>query len=390
MRTSLPPAIYILGFTLFAMTTSEYMVAGLITSMSSDLGVSIAEVGYLITIYSLGMVFGGPLLATFLVKLSNKTALLTITALFIIAQCVATFSTTYAVLACARFITGLSSAAFFGFALLTAAKMVPPQRFGVAASVVLGGMMIATVAGVPLSAILDRYYGWRVCFALIILLSTLAGIAIIRLVPTFKAQTAGSIATEFHSILNRQIWYAFATSFFIIAATFAAFSYFVPYFETSVGFNPNAIPGILFAYGAFTVLGNLIVGRLADNAPINVALIGSIILLFALVGLYTGYENKILALIAAMTFGLTGITLTPAMSARVFNAAPNTSLINTLHTSVICLGVVVGSWGGGYAIEQGFGYRAPTLLGIFLAMVAILTLLPIGIKNHNDRHDLGA
>lgn len=66
-----------------------------------------------------------------------------------------------------------------------------------------------------------------------------------------------------------------------------------------------------------------------------------------------------------MILGLTGITLTPAMSSRVFKAAPNTSLINTMHTSVICLGVVIGSWAGGYAIDQGYGYRAPTLIGIF-------------------------
>jgi predicted MFS family arabinose efflux permease len=147
------------------MTTSEYMVAGLITSMSSDLGVSIPKVGYLITIYSLGMVFGGPLLATFLVKLSNKAALLTITGIFLSPE-VATVSATYDLLAVARFATDYLRQ-LFGFALLTAAKMVPPERFGVAASIVLGGMMIATVAGLPLSAILDQYYGWRVSFALI-------------------------------------------------------------------------------------------------------------------------------------------------------------------------------------------------------------------------------
>ncbi|WP_323111911.1 MFS transporter [Klebsiella variicola] len=384
MNKPLPAAIYVLGFTLFAMTTSEYMVAGLITSMSSDLGVSIPKVGYLITIYSLGMVFGGPLLATFLVKLSNKAALLTITGIFLVAQVVATVSATYDLLAVARFATGLSSAAFFGFALLTAAKMVPPERFGVAASIVLGGMMIATVAGLPLSAILDQYYGWRVSFALIIVLTSLAGIGIILIVPKFKAEVKGSIKAEFGSIINRSIWGAFITSFFIIAATFATFSYFVPYFENTVGFDTLYIPAILFAYGVFTVIGNFLVGRLADKSPIKVVFTGSVVLVLALFGLYTFYENKILVLISVMILGLTGITLTPAMSSRVFKAAPNTSLINTMHTSVICLGVVIGSWAGGYAIDQGYGYRAPTLIGIFFAGLAIVTLLPVLRNNRYD------
>jgi predicted MFS family arabinose efflux permease len=72
------------------------------------------------------------------------------------------------------------------------------------------------------------------------------------------------------------------------------------------------------------------------------------------------------------------------MSSRVFKAAPNTSLINTMHTSVICLGVVIGSWAGGYAIDQGYGYRAPTLIGIFLAGLAIVTLLPVLRNNRYD------
>jgi len=383
MNKTFPPAIYVLGFTLFAMTTSEYMVAGLITSMSTDLGVSIPKVGYLITLYSLGMVLGGPLLATFLVKLNNKAALLTITGIFLVAQAVATVSATYDLLAVARFATGLSSAAFFGFALMTAAKMVPPERFGVAASIVLGGMMIATVAGLPISAILDQYYGWRVSFALIIALTALAGMGIILIVPKFEAEARGSIKTELGSILNGSIWSAFITSFFVIAATFATFSYFVPYFENTVGFDSSSIPAILFAYGCFTIIGNILVGRLADNSPVKVVFIGSIVLVLALCGLYAFYDNKILVLISVMVLGLTGITLTPAMSSRVFKAAPNTSLINTLHTSVICLGVVVGSWGGGYAIDQGFGYRSPALMGIFLACLAIVTLLPV-LRNHQE------
>ncbi len=385
MKATLPLAVYVLGFTLFAMTTSEFMVAGLITSMADDLNVSISTVGYLITLYSLGMVFGGPLLAAFLVRFTNKVALLTITAIFLLAQIVATVSPSYELLAIARFITGLSSAAFFGFALLTAAKMVPPERFAVAASIVLGGMMIATVAGLPISAVLDQHFGWRASFALIIILTSIAGAGIIWFVPSIASESTGSIKTEFHSILNAKIWAAYSTSFFIIAATFATFSYFVPYFEKSVGFDTAYIPAILFAYGFCTVVGNVLVGRSADNAPIKVMFIGSLLLIAALVGLYSLYNQKLLVLLSVMALGLTGITLTPAMSSRVFKAAENTSLINTMHTSVICLGVVIGSWGGGLAIEQGYGYRAPALIGIGLASVALLTLVPLLRKNRFDQ-----
>lgn len=372
----MPLPIYILGFTLFAMTTSEFMVAGLISSMAQDLQVSIPDIGYLITIYSLGMVVGGPLLAAVLIKVGNKTALLVISLLFLAAQSVATFSHSWELLAVARFFTGLSSAAFFGFALLAASKMVDPARFGVAASIVLGGMMIAMVFGLPLSALLDRYLGWRAAFSLVIVLTALAALGIMLFVPEVKAEKQGSIRDELSSVFHPGLWLAYSTSFFIIAATFAVFSYFVPYFSGAAGFSTKSIPAILFAYGLCSVIGNIIVGRVADKIPLRVVFYGGLLLIAALIGLYTLVESKTAVLLSVMMMGLTGITLTPAMSARVFRVTENTSLINTLHTSVICLGVVVGSWGGGYAIDAGLGFRSPILLGLVLAAIAMLTMLP--------------
>lgn len=377
MKTpAMPFPIYIMGFTLFAMTTSEYMIAGLMTSMSVDLGVSIPAIGYLITVYSLGMVVGGPLLAACLVRLTNKAALLVITALFIAATAVATLAQSYSLLAAGRFFAGLVSAAFFGFALLATARLVPPSRFGLAASIVLGGMMIATVAGLPISTLLDRFYGWRMPFIFILILTALAGLAIAGFVPQGQSGTANSLRAEVASLCHKAIWAAYSTSFFVIAGTFAAFSYFVPYFEKVAGFDPVLVPAILFAYGACTVIGNVVVGRLADNAPIKVTAAGIMLLIAALLTLYGLHQHKALVLCAVMLLGLTGLTLTPAMSARVFNAAPNTSLINTVHTSVICLGVVLGSWFGGLAIDHGYGYRAPLLIGLGFAVCALLSVLP--------------
>lgn len=49
--------------------------------------------------------------------------------------------------------------------------------------------------------------------------------------------------------------------------------------------------------------------------------------------------------------------------------------MNTVHSSFITLGVIVGSSGGGLAINS-YGLRAPLWLGAGLAVLGILTLLP--------------
>ncbi|MBK0004525.1 MFS transporter, partial [Erwinia sp. S38] len=44
----------------------------------------------------------------------------------------------------------------------------------------------------------------------------------------------------------------------------------------------------------------------------------------------------------------------------------------------------VGSWGGGYAIDAGLGFRSPILLGLILAAIAMLTMLP-GVRLRRRR-----
>ena len=56
----MPFVIYVLGLLIFAQTTSEFMVAGIMPVLSEEFGVSISSIGYLISAYSAGMVIGYP------------------------------------------------------------------------------------------------------------------------------------------------------------------------------------------------------------------------------------------------------------------------------------------------------------------------------------------
>jgi predicted MFS family arabinose efflux permease len=73
--------------------------------------------------------------------------------------------------------------------------------------------------------------------------------------------------------------------------------------------------------------------------------------------------------------GLVGVTMNPAMVTRVQRAGDTGPLVNTVHSSFITLGVIVGSWAGGLAIGA-FGLRGPLWLGAALAVVGLATLLP--------------
>ena len=64
------------------------------------------------------------------------------------------------------------------------------------------------------------------------------------------------------------------------------------------------------------------------------------------------------------------------MVARVMAAATPGPLVNTLHTSVITAGLAVGAWAGGAAIDAGQGLRAPLWVGLGMALLGVLSLVP--------------
>lgn len=141
-------------------------------------------------------------------------------------------------------------------------------------------------------------------------------------------------------------------------------------------FSASTIPWLLVIYGVANVLGNIIVGRLADRHTIMVLAGGLSILSLALLIFALFAQNAIASIGAFIAIGLTGVALNPAMVARVMRAASPGPLVNTMHSSVITAGLALGSWAGGYAINSGFGLRSPLWVGVFLALCGLLTLIP--------------
>lgn len=65
---NMPLVVYILGLAIFPLSTAELIVAGMITTLSEAFGVTVGEVGHLISYYALGVVLGGPVLTCTLLK----------------------------------------------------------------------------------------------------------------------------------------------------------------------------------------------------------------------------------------------------------------------------------------------------------------------------------
>jgi DHA1 family inner membrane transport protein len=370
-----PRAVYVLALGIFAMVTSEFVVAGLMPQMADGLGVSIPQVGYLITAFAFAMSVGGPLLMVLVVRMRPKPALLLLFGVFLAGNVLAATAAGYGVMVLARLVTGTAAQAFFGAAVSVCAVMAAPEVRGRAVAVVLNGLMLGTLLGLPLATLVGEAFGWRAAFWAIAALTVVAALCTVRGVPDLPRLESGPVRQELRVFRNPRLWLVLSTSTLVIGATFSAFSFLNPILTGISGFASGAVPLLLVAYGAATLVGNTVVGRLADRYALAVLCCGLVLNLLLLAGFALFAQLSAAAVVCVVGIGLVGVTMNPAMVVRVQRAANVGPLVNTIHASFITGGIIISSSLGGLAID-GFGLRAPLWLGAGLALVGLLTLVP--------------
>lgn len=376
-RPRLPLTIYLLGATIFSLVTAEFMIAGMMPALAEAFSVSLGEVGNLIAYYALGMALGGPPVTVLLLSrgIGSKQALVGLLAVYVIGGALAAAAPSYAVLAVARVIMGVSSAACIGLCMTLCAAIVTREERGRAASVVLAGLMFSPVAGVPLTAWIEQHHGWRASSWAVVALALVCTLLVTLRVPASHAGGEPKLGQQWTTLRNPKLWSAYLTSGLIIGATFAAFSYCTPILIDEVGLKPSQVAPILALYGVANLIGNMVVGRFADSHTFTALGLGLTLLVLALCGFALAGDLTWLSLGCFIAIGLTGVALNPAMVARVMKAAEPGALVNTLHTSVITAGLALGSWAGGAAIEAGWGLRAPLWVGAGLAVLGLLSVI---------------
>jgi MFS transporter, DHA1 family, inner membrane transport protein len=373
----MPRAVYVLAVGIFAMVTSEFAVGGLMPEMAGGLGVTISQIGYLITVFAVAMAAGGPLMTVALVRIRPKPALMLLFAIFLAGNVLAAVAPGYSIMMVARVITGVASQAFFGVAISMAVQLSRPEIRGRAIAVVLNGLMLGTLLGLPLATVIGGQLGWRAAFWSVGALTVLAALTTMAGVPGLERADGGNgdLRQETAVFRNGRLWLTLSTSTFIIGATFAAFSYLTPILTRVTGFSPGTVPLLLVAYGAATVIGNYVVGRLADRHTLAVLLAGLVLNTVFLAAFALFAHLGVPAVLTMLGVGLVGVTMNPAMAVRVQRAGNPGPLVNTVHASFITLGVIIGSSLGGLVIE-GSGLRATLWLGSGLAVLGVLSLLP--------------
>src|SRR4051794_36325488 len=165
------------------------MIVGLLPEMSADLRVSVPQVGYLISAFAIGMAVGAPVMAVLTLRLPRRTTALAALAAFIVGNAVAAVSGDYSLLLVARIVTAVATATFWVVASVITVSAAGPQDRARALSMLIAGLTVANVAGVPLGTLIGQQWGWRAAFWAI---AAVAAVALVGGVRTVREGGAGA------------------------------------------------------------------------------------------------------------------------------------------------------------------------------------------------------
>ncbi|WP_405979450.1 Cmx/CmrA family chloramphenicol efflux MFS transporter [Streptomyces sp. NBC_00158] len=379
----MPVAVYVLGLSVFALGTSEFMLSGLLPPIAEDMDVTIPQAGLLISAFAIGMVVGAPLLAVATLRLPRRTTLISLISLFGLGQVAGALAPSYAFLFASRVVSALACAGFWAVGAAVAIAMVDKDQRARAMSVMIGGLSIANVLGVPAGAFLGEHFGWRSAFWSVGAASAVALAGILALIPKIPLPAEKPrLGRELRIYRDRQVWLSIGVTALAAGGVFCAFSYLSPLLTDVAGLDAKWVPWILGLFGVGALIGTTVGGRIADAHLFGVMLWG-ITASTVFLGALTVLASSAAAAIAlSFLLGVSAFFTAPALNARLFNvagAAP--TLAGATTTAAFNLGNTGGPWFGGTVIDAGFGFSAPAWAGAAMTVTALaLTALALRLE----------
>ncbi|MEV6165645.1 Cmx/CmrA family chloramphenicol efflux MFS transporter [Streptomyces sp. NPDC052052] len=369
----MPFAVYALGLAVFAQGTSEFMLSGLVSDIAADLHVSIPSAALLTSGFAVGMVVGAPLMALFSRNWPRRRALLFFLCVFSAVHVVGALTSSYGVLLATRVVGALANAGFWAVALVTAVALVAPEARARATSVVVGGVTLACVAGVPAGAALGGHWGWRAAFWAVALVSVPAVLVIARTIPGTRSPSAPAPARdELRALTRPQLLLTLLTSALVQGATFCAFSYVEPLATRITGLGAAWVPVLLALFGLGSFVGVTVTGRFVDTRPVTLTAAGLVLLAAGWTGFALTAANPLATVVLVFVQGLLAFGTGTALISWVFRlAADAPTLSGSFATSAFNVGGALGPWFGGIAIGAGFGFRSPLWVSASLMVLAL-------------------
>lgn len=354
------PRILVLALASFAMATETYVYAGHLASLAQDLEVSLGAAGQLATVFAVTYAISAPLLSSQLAGIDRRRVILlglgAIAALNLLAAVMPSFSGLIVI----RILCGLAAGVVGPAASAAAAALAPPERRGRAMAVVLAGVTLAFVLGIPLGSVAGAFGGWRATFLFAGVMALAATAAIAFVLPPVPAGERSGLAS-LRVAGEPAVLLPLLLTMVSFAATFTVIAYVGPVVTMISGLEGAGVGVMQAMIGIGSIVGVTLGARNADRPQGAPFLAASFLVSALALSSYSILPQLSLGPTITLLLGLTMIvgaaatfSRTPVIQARLVHAAPEArSAVLALNGSMVFVGQGLGAAVGGLAIHLG-------------------------------------
>lgn len=363
-----------LAFGTLGLGISEFTMMGLLPYVADDFSIGIPTAGHLISAYAIGVFCGAPLLLV-MRRARLKDILLGLAAVMFIGNMCAAAAPSYGILLAARFVSGLPHGAYFGVASIVASRLADEGKGTQAVSIMIAGMTVANLFGVPLGTSLGHAMSWRVTFMFVAVWSLITLYYILRWVPQVEGLSDTGFKGQFRFLRRPAPWLILGATMLGNGGVFCWYSYVSPQMTAVSGFSEGSMTGMMMLAGFGMVVGNLASGRLSDRyTPGRVAQWTQGLLCFILLAIFLFAPVKWIAplLMAVCTAGLFAVSSPEQV--LMIRLSPGGELLGGASVQMAFnLGNALGAYIGGLASVRGYEWSA--LPGAALAFAGFIMLV---------------
>lgn len=343
-----------LTFAVFVFNTSEFMPIGLLTDIATDLNISEARAGLLISVYAWVVAIMSLPLMIMVSKMELKRLLLSIIALFVVSHVASAFAEGYYTLMLSRIGVACSHAIFWSIAPPLAVRTVPDGKRALGLSTIATGSSVAMVVGLPLGRVVGLYVGWRMTFLSIAIISALIFIFIAVVFP--KLQSRGKFAfKQLPDLLhNRVLVGVFIMSVLFATAHYTGYSYIEPFLGKVASMSPDLVTLVLIVFGASGMLGSIAFSKYYMANRRRFMFVMTIGPALCLLLLQVAAASLLTVVVVCIMWGAMATAFNIAFQDNTIRFAPEnaTSIGMSIFSGIFNLGIGSGAYVGGLVVSH--------------------------------------
>ena len=352
----------------FAIGTAEFASMSLLPYFAASLGVDAPTAGHAISAYALGVVVGAPVIAVGAARLPRRIILVALMAVFTIGNLLSALSPSFGWLLVFRFLAGLPHGAYFGVAALVAASVSPPERRAQSVAMVMIGLTVATIIGVPMANVVGQWMGWRWGFVIVAMLAAMTAVAVYLFAPRAPADAGASPLRELGALKRGRVWLTLGIGAIGFGGMFCVYTYLASTMAQVTHASPAALPVVLAVFGAGMTVGTLVCAWAADRAQMP-AIGGVLLWSAAALALYPIATGSLWTLMPVVFLIGCGGGLGAVLQTRLMDVAGDAqTLAAAMNHSAFNFANALGPWLGGMAIAAGYGWASTGYVGAALAL----------------------